>query len=225
MRAIVAAVLLIGMIAAPTSYADQTYELKGDTLGMTLADFRAKYARSLGPTETPAPMCSDTSPTALYVKLPVTGIGIIRCLQHYPFEEKLDSRTRRSIPPTTIANVPARIIYGFIAHSLDSKDDGAYRLYTIYGSFSSGDYAKVRDAVTEKYGEPSHREEVILQNRLGAVLKGEVLVWTRGDNSIRLSQYAGTIETSSLSIADAKQVSEHQRREKAKQGKQGSKDL
>ena len=73
-------------------------------------------------------------------------------MQNYPFEEKYDSLRERSIPPTTIANVHARIIYSFIAPSLDSTDDAKYLLYSIYVSFPSNKFNQIAEALIEKEG-------------------------------------------------------------------------
>lgn len=216
---------ILAAMAPQITAAEGQYEPKGDVLGMNLREFRAKYKRTIPGHNQAAPMCSDTSPKGLFVRLEVPDIGVVKCMQHYPFEERRDSISRKSVPPTTVANVPARIIYSFISPDPAATDDGVYSLFSIYSSFPSDQFSTVRDGLIGKYGSPSKRDLEVLQNRMGATFQGEVIEWSREGSSIRLKQFAGSRDTASLTIVEHKGMVEFGERRRAKRIEGGAKDL
>jgi hypothetical protein len=59
----------------------------------------------------------------------------------------------------------------------------------------------LRDNLIAKFGEPTKRSSVDVQNKTGQVLTGAFLTWNNGVASIRLSEYVGDANVSAVSFA------------------------
>ncbi|MBX3432834.1 MAG: hypothetical protein KF847_05915 [Pirellulales bacterium] len=119
------------------------FELKGDRLGSTLDEFKAKYARKVGSFQ--LPYCSDSTPgqaiEALRVERWYSAAGLVHGRIDLPSEGD----------PPTIAGVKTELLlYQFV--------DG--RLFRITAMFDTEECHLVREALVKKYGPPtSERQE------------------------------------------------------------------
>ena len=120
----------------------QPFELKGDRLGTTLDEFKAKYARRVGSFQ--LPFCSDSSPgqavEALRTEKWFDAAGLVNARVVLPSES--------DVP--TIAGVKTELLlYQFV--------DG--RLYRITGLFETDAYHHVREALLAKHGPPTSEKQ------------------------------------------------------------------
>lgn len=111
------------------------YELKGDRLGMTLDEFKAKYARRVGAFQ--LPLCSDSSPgqviEALRTEAWFDAAGLVNARVDLPSE---------SNPPTVAGVKTELMLYQFV--------DG--KLYRITVLFDTEAFHHVRQALIAKLG-------------------------------------------------------------------------
>ena len=117
----------------------EPFDFKGDKLGMSLGEFKQKYARQVPGTNLIAPFCSDKA-TGFRVKELLseawhTAAGIIHARLEYPSEER----------PSTIAGAEADLVlYQFL--------DG--RLFQVSAWFAAQHFPNVASALRRKYGPP-----------------------------------------------------------------------
>jgi hypothetical protein len=167
--------------SAPTQF----YEFKGDSLGMSLEEFKQRHFYKPLTHNKSAPFCSDDSRGANAVLLADESYlkaGLVNCRITFPFE---DSQGRK----VTIANSNA------IAHLFHFVDK---RLYQITIVVNHTDFPRVRDALVEKYSSPHGSKKEVYQNAYGATFAGEKLTWTNGISSVELSEYAADLRTTSI---------------------------
>ena len=121
--------------------AEMLYELKGDKLGMSLDDFRLKYARS-GEGGQRLPLCSDTAwganKASLHAEPWHRDAGIIHARIDLPVEDN---------SPTVAGVKTDLLLYQFV--------DG--QLFRIAAHFPTDQFHLVHEAATKKYG-PVSRE-------------------------------------------------------------------
>lgn len=134
------------------------YELKGDRLGMTLADFKTKYARTVGGMK--MPYCSDAAPgqanSALWCEPWHAAAGIVHGRVDLPSESN----------SPTVAGVKSELcLYHFV-------DGQLFRITTL---FDTETFHVIREALTLKQGEPASEVKDPLE-----------LTWTNGLSTIRL---------------------------------------
>ena len=132
----------------------EPFELKGDRLGISLSEFKAKYARKLGAGMS-APFCSDSFPgqalQALHAEPWHTAAGIIHA--------RVDLPTESSSP--TVAGVDTELLlYQFI----DEK------LFRITALFDTDSFHHIREGLFEKHGTPTTE----LADPLGFIWRNEV---------------------------------------------------
>lgn len=122
----------------------QPWAFKGDQLGMSLADFRAKYHRTVEGDDRCAPFCSDGSRNVYLLSEPwMAEAGIVHCSTYFPFERDGD-RT-----PTTVAGVPTEcVVYKFIDE----------QLFQVFLAFATDFFGDVLAALEAKYGEADDSE-------------------------------------------------------------------
>ncbi|MCC6492543.1 MAG: hypothetical protein IT424_05935 [Pirellulales bacterium] len=123
------------------------YDLKGDQLGMSLADFKQKYHRPIQGHHKPAPFTSEDAPgksiDMLLTEPWHSGAGIIHGSPIYPFERFNGKRL-------TVGGVDVDLlIYKFV--------DG--KLYQIAAYFDTRDFELLRRALVDRYGEPTKEEK------------------------------------------------------------------
>lgn len=167
---------------------EEPFDLKGDRLGMSLDEFKAKYTRKVQGHNQSAPFCSDTQPQKEIVTLLSkpwhTQAGIVNCSIAFPFEY-----IRGDAP--TIAEVKTKLL---VHHFLDGK------LYRITVWFPHHGYTKGKGGLIAKHGAPKQQQTNEYQNRLGARFTGESLVWENTMSTIMLTERFGDLDTSSLII-------------------------
>jgi hypothetical protein len=171
------------------------FDIKGDRLGMSLAAFKRKYYRDLGPNKTPAPHCSDNRPDQdnpmLFYKADMAKAGIVAAAPTYP-HEAFDSKPVKPL----IAGVEAE---SFVYKFTDGK------LYEISITFGQKKFPRVKEALKAKFGEPNGKETETYQSLFGAKSDGEAIVWSNEVSTILLWERAGDL-TSMMLVTD-KQLS------------------
>jgi hypothetical protein len=159
------------------------FDIKGDRLGMSLAAFKRKYYRDLGPNKPPAPQCSDSRPDKdnpmLFYKAEMANAGIVAASTTYPHE----AFESKPIKPT-IAGVDAD---AFIYKFTDGK------LYEISISFGQKGFQQVKKALTAKFGEPIDRESDFYQVLVGGHSGGDTIAWSNEVSTIVLWERTGDL--------------------------------
>jgi hypothetical protein len=115
------------------------FELKGDRLGMSLADFKAKYARTIGAMN--LPFTSESTPgqanSSLWSEPWHARAGIVHARVDLPSENN----------SPTLAGVKTEL---FLYHFVDGQ------LFRITVLFDTEAFHLVREAMVQKYGLPDH---------------------------------------------------------------------
>ncbi len=144
-----------GIVLQPD--ADATaFELKGDRLGTSLDEFKAKYARKIGGMT--MPYCSDAAPgqsnPALWSEPWHAAAGLVNGRIDLPAEGN----------PPTIAGVKTELM---LYHFVDA------RLYRISAVFDTEAFHLIRDALVAKHGAPTREikdpMELIWQNAVSTI--------------------------------------------------------
>jgi hypothetical protein len=197
--AAISIVLIAGSSAAPTERADaqatpaskpptaprtadgqpvEPYELNGDRLGMSLVDFKAKYARPVKQENRSAPLCSDSFPGrkvgALSAEPWNTSAGIVKCRTHFPSEES-----------PMVAGVKTKVV-------LHEFVDG--KLYNIYALFSLDRFEDVKKACLAKYGKPSGVRRETYHGKFRET-EGDVFTWDNTVSKVTLAERGGINHT------------------------------
>jgi predicted Zn finger-like uncharacterized protein len=146
-------------ITAAVSPEDQPYELKGDRLGMSLEEFKKRYARSVEGSPQRLPLCSDeawgANRATLHVQPWHRSAGIVHARVDLPAEN--DS--------PTIAGVKTELVlYHFV--------DG--RLYRISAFLPTDLFHQVNESLVAKYGPPAHEtkepRQLVWENRVSSIV-------------------------------------------------------
>lgn len=150
---------------------DDVFALKGDRLGMTLAQFKTKYARKISGHNKPLPWCSDEMPGKPIPELLAepwhSAVGIVHGRIDFPFENN----------SPTVAGVDTHLLlYQFI--------DG--KLFQISAFFNPEGFHGVSQGLTSKFGTPVKEQQTPRQ--LGWWSMASSIELTAG--SIRPRQYA-----------------------------------
>jgi hypothetical protein len=136
------------------------YELKGDRLGMTLEEFKAKHSRRVG--VVPMPYCADSSPgqgnPALWSEPWHVAAGLVNARIDLPSENN----------PPTIAGVRTELL---LYHFVDGK------LYRMTALFDTELFHLIHDAAVQKYGPPTRENKERCE-----------LAWDNGVSSIKLTR-------------------------------------
>jgi hypothetical protein len=173
---------------------EQPYELKGDKLGMSLQDFKAKHRRTFNAGKVyEAPFCSDQRTQAEREKSPLPTLleeswhpkaNIVNARLTYPFEDFEENQHTPSLAGFKVQTH----WYGFI-------DD---RLYVINYLFPQTGFGKVQEAMARTYGKPSGVVTKEYQNAFGAKYTGVICVWDNGVSQIMLTERYTDLKTSNL---------------------------
>lgn len=144
---------------------DQLYELKGDQLGMSLADFKIKHARRVEGQSISLPWCSDSAPGRvfedLYTEIWHTKAGIVHGRVDLPCEAN---------SPTIGGVSTERILYQFVED----------QLFRISAFFETEQFHLIRECIIKKYGlpreEPSQPTGITWENRRSTIklIRGSV---------------------------------------------------
>ena len=188
----------------------QPYGLKGDLLGETIEEFRARNDRSIAlglmgkdrasippgffttkhvPQCTNDPPESDLSPDvqSSFETEEEKRAGVVKCVASLSIDDDMDYDDR-----PTIAGVQAyRTVYYFF----EERSAGPFvqanapkRLYMIKSTLPSRNYREIRGAFVEKYGAPVIKVAQY-QNEFEAKIEGEELLWTAETCQIRVTIY------------------------------------
>ena len=119
---------------------DQPYELKGDQLGMSLADFKQKYARFTVDGRQDLPICSDqgwgVGKSELHSESWHRRAGIVHARVDHPSDDN---------SPTVAGVKTDLLLYQFV--------DG--KLFRIWAYFATDLFHVVSDAIVQKFGPPT----------------------------------------------------------------------
>jgi hypothetical protein len=181
----------------PGHASSQPFALKGDILGETIEEFRARNARviTLGqmgldrakldsdlPKTKNLPQCSsDGDPDTLswdvrYLTDQEKRSGVVKCIAALSLDDDWDFEDS-----PTITDVEAyKTVYYFFHR----------QLYMIVSTLPGSQYPTLRNAFVEKYGVPSITNAQF-QNSFGAQLSGERLLWKNGVSQILMGQRDG----------------------------------
>jgi hypothetical protein len=134
------------------------FELKGDRLGMTLDDFKAKYARKMGSITLPytTESCPGQSNAALWSEPWHMAAGLINARVDLPSEGN---------PPTIAGVKTEQMLYHFV--------DG--RLFRITVLFDTEAFHLIREAIVAKHGAPTTEIKEPME-----------LAWVNAASTIRL---------------------------------------
>jgi len=153
---------------------DDAYELKGDQLGMSLAEFKEKYARFTPEGQQDLPLCSDQSYGAradLHAEAWHRPAGIVHARIDRPEEEK---------SPTVAGVKTELLLYQFV--------DG--KLYRISAFFPTDMFHLVSEALTQKYNLPSREikqpRELIWENPTSLIILARGTVHPRTSSAMHL---------------------------------------
>lgn len=154
-------------------------EFKGVPLGITLEEAATKYKKLQGEIRVST---SGDGVAAIGVSDTVAGIIPKNILL-------LFTQNDISLRPT---NYSGSIID--VSPGLRKKFDSCI-FHVASVDFDASDYQTLRAALTEKYGAPTAKETNVLENRFGAKTKSETLTWTLANGTVKIDEYARTIET------------------------------
>lgn len=190
--------VVVGMalVALATAAAAQDRaDFKGVSLGASQTEFREKN---------PLFRCNDR-----FCNL--DGLNLADCRQpmHDPaYRACMDAHKAAA----TYATVPA------LMHATFQND--ALAQVTIL--FQPRDFQTIADALSQRYGKPRSRKSEVLQNRMGATLENEVLMWDAGGDLIRVTRYGSNITRGSVILIAREEAqrmeSERNSRKKAAPG-------
>lgn len=135
---------VIGQLSGRPLDPEAPYELKGDPLGMSLADFKQRYARFTPDGRQDLPICSDQGwglgKAELHSEAWHRRAGIVHARIDHPNDDN----------SPTIAGVKTDLLlYQFV--------DG--QLYRITALFATDLFHLVSDAFVKKYGPPAHESK------------------------------------------------------------------
>jgi hypothetical protein len=147
-----------GGIGLQPEGAPPPFELKGDRLGMTLNEFKTKYARQAGGIQ--LPYCSDSCPgqanPTLWCEPWHAAAGLVNGRVDLPTENN----------PPTIANVKTE---NFFYHFVDGK------LFRMSVLFDTEAFHLVHEALIKKHGPPQRKFEDRME-----------IIWENGVSTIKL---------------------------------------
>jgi hypothetical protein len=150
---------MVGKLSGTVQGPDDPYEIKGDQLGMSMADFKAKYARFTPDGRQDLPICSDMpgyiGKADLHGEAWHRRANIVHARVDIPVEEN----------SPTVAGVKTDLfLYQFV--------DG--HLYRISAWFATDLFHVVSEAVLQKFGRPSYENkqprELIWENNVSKIV-------------------------------------------------------
>ena len=177
---------VVGRLSGTAQGPNEPFELKGDPLGMSLADFKQKYARFAHDGRQDLPICSDMpgyiGKAELHSEAWHRRAGIIHARIDHPLEDN---------SPTVAGVKTDLLLYQF----MDRK------LFRISALFATDLFHVVSEAVLQKYGPPSHEtkhpRELIWENNVSRIILTRGTVHPRTASSIHMvhSELLATMES------------------------------
>lgn len=178
---------VIGKLEGAVQGPDEPYELKGDALGMAMADFKQKYARFTPDGRQDLPICSDMPGYIGKADLHGEGwhrkAGIVHARVDNPLEET----------SPTVAGVKSDL---FLYQFVDGK------LFRISVWFATDVFHLVSEAVLQKYGRPTSEtkqpRELVWENNISKI------VLTRGTVHPRTYSTLHLVHKELVALADSR---------------------
>jgi hypothetical protein len=166
---------MVGRLSGEFGDPQAPYELKGDQLGMTLADFKQKYARTTPDGRQDLPICSDQGGIAAKADLHTENWHRRAAIVH----ARVDHPQEDNSP--TIAGVKTDLLlYYFV--------DG--RLYRISAFFPTDLFHMVSEAVIKKFGPPTREtkqpREFVWENEVSRIILTRGTVHPRTPSMLHL---------------------------------------
>ena len=178
---------MVGRLSGTAQGPDEPYELKGDPLGMSLVEFKQKYARFTQDGRQDLPICSDMpgyiGKSDLHGEAWHRRAGIIHARVDQPLEDN---------SPTVAGVKTDLLLYQFV--------DG--KLFRISALFATDLFHLVSEAVVQKYGPPMHEtkqpREIIWENNVARI------VLTRGTVHPRTASKLELVHSQLLAMAESR---------------------
>jgi hypothetical protein len=211
MAAIALAALALGQSGKPSPVAAQPFGLKGDVLGETLQDFRARNARVIRtrpdypvPATKQFPQCTGDGESQASPSDDAKPFVVSR-QDSFSVKESLSADVEKSVE--TEEEIRAEVVKCIAASSMnenvDFDDEGptvpgirAYRtiyyffrgrLYNIESQLPGSEYRTLRTAFITKHGKPTVSVGQYT-NRFGAKVTGEELRWKNSTSQINIGE-------------------------------------
>jgi hypothetical protein len=167
---------MVGRLSGEFTDPNAPYELKGDPLGMSLADFKQKYARFTPDGRQDLPICSDQGwgmgKSELHSENWHRRAGIVHARVDHPHDDN---------SPTLAGVKTDLLLYQFV--------DG--QLFRISAYFATDLFHLVSDAVMQKFGPPSHDSkqprELGWENEVSRILLSRGTVHPRTPSQLQLT--------------------------------------
>jgi len=187
----------------------ETFGLKGDVIGESLDDFKARNAATLNDgVHSSYPRCSGDVPKEVRPPSSDTDASKVYNQRHDSSQMVLDGMALNHELGADKVCVVGESMTGKIAGFR-----GYLRYYfrgghldRIEGTLPSTDFDSVDKAIKAKYGDPSSEKTESNQNRTGTSFSGEVDTWESDSAVILFSQVGGDIDHSHLSIFNPETV-------------------
>jgi hypothetical protein len=166
---------VVGKLGGMPQGPDEPYELKGDPLGMTIAEFKQKYARFTPDGRQDLPICSDMP--GYIGKADLHGEAWHRRAQivHARVDNPLEDNS-----PTVAGVKTDLLLYQFV--------DG--KLYRISALFATDLFHMVSEAVINKFGPPARESkqprELVWENNVSRIVLTRGTVHPRTPSSLHL---------------------------------------
>ncbi len=166
---------MIGRLSGAALGPDEPYELKGDPLGLSMADFKAKYARFTPDGRQDLPVCSDQpgyiGKADLHGEAWHRKAGIVHARVDHPSEDN---------SPTVAGVKTDLLLYQFV--------NG--QLFRISALFATDLFHVVSEAVIQKYGLPTHEmkqpRELVWENQVSRITLARGTVHPRTPSKLEL---------------------------------------
>lgn len=166
---------VVGKLSGIAQGPDEPFEIKGDPLGMTMADFKHKYARFTPDGRQDLPICSDMpgyiGKADLHGEAWHRKAGIVHARVDNPLEEN----------SPTVAGVKTDL---FLYQFIDGK------LFRISAWFATDLFHLVSEAVLQKYGKPTSEtkqpRELVWENNISKIILTRGTVHPRTYSSLHL---------------------------------------
>jgi hypothetical protein len=150
------------------------YELKGDKLGASMAEYLSRH---------PADCVAQTAAAPIVHRSVFSGNVLTNTSQQHPSDIKFActnySLSRNEV---TLATAPMK---------WEEVDFSHQRLYRVAYEFNEEHFGLVQAAFVLKFGPPTSADDANVQNGFGAHYTRTTLVWKNGVSTIVLSQMSG----------------------------------
>jgi hypothetical protein len=203
----------------------ETFGLKGDVIGESLDDFKARNAATLNDgVHSSYPRCSGDVPNEIRPQSPdPSGAGTKIYMRqfdaymdasrayiqrHDATQLTLDGMATKHVLGADKVCIVGAAMTGIIA-GFGAEVEYYFRqdhLDRIDGTLPSTYFDSVGKAIKAKYGDPSSARTESYQNRMGASFTGEVDTWESEKAVILFTQVGGDVDHSHLSIFNPETV-------------------